>query len=29
MKTNAIRIKEYGGPEELNYEEVDLPALSY
>ena len=28
MKTNAIRIKEYGGPEVLNYEEVDLPALS-
>lgn len=28
MKTNAIRIREYGGPEVLNYEEVDLPALS-
>ena len=28
MKTNAIRIRKYGGPEVLNYEEVDLPALS-
>jgi len=27
MKTNAIRIKEYGGPEVLNYEEVDLNDL--
>lgn len=26
MKTNAIRIHEYGGPEVLRYEEVDLPA---
>lgn len=25
MKTNAIRIHEYGGPEVLQYEEVDLP----
>ncbi len=27
MKTNAIRIEEYGGPEVLNYEEVDLNDL--
>ena len=27
MKTNAIRIKEYGGPEVLNYEEVELNDL--
>ena len=25
MKTHAIRIYEYGGPEVLRYEEVDLP----
>ena len=25
MKTNAIRIHEYGGPEVLHYEEVELP----
>lgn len=25
MKTNAIRIHEYGGPEVLRYEEIDLP----
>ena len=27
MKTNAIRIEEYGGPEVLNYEKVDLNDL--
>ena len=27
MKTNAIRINEYGGPEVLNYCEIDLPEL--
>ena len=26
MKTNAIRIYEYGGPEVLRYESIDLPA---
>jgi len=27
MKTNAIRINEYGGPEVLSYSEIDLPKL--
>ena len=27
MKTNAIRINEYGGPEVLSYSEIDIPKL--
>ena len=27
MKTNAIRISEYGGPDVLNYSVIDLPEL--
>ena len=27
MKTNAIRISEYGGPEVLEFREIDLPEL--
>ena len=27
MKTNAIRIGEYGGPEVLEFSEIDLPEL--
>jgi NADPH2:quinone reductase len=25
MKTNAIRIHEYGGPEKMRWEEIELP----